>query len=83
MLDLLWSNFTQYEYTALMYACSYGNTETVEMLLAHGAIIDHREKVNDLEHVPTHSLTDRSMWSCYALGVWVVNSYVSKLCWQH
>ena len=51
MLDLLWSNFTQDEGPALIFACTYGNTETVEMLLAHGAIIDHREKVNDLEHV--------------------------------
>ena len=82
MLDLLWSNFTQDEETALIYACSSGNTETVEMLLAHGAILDHRDKVNDLEHVLTHSLTD-SMWSYYALGVWVVSSYVCKWFRQH
>ena len=55
MLDLLWSNFTQNADTALTLACSYGNTETVEMLLAHGAIADLRDKVNDLEHIPTHS----------------------------
>ena len=82
MLDLLWSNFTQNEDTALMWACSYGNTETVQMLLAHGAIIDLREKVNDLEHVPIHSLTD-SMWCCYTLGDLVLSSYVCKYYRQH
>ena len=46
-----------------MYACWYGNTDIVSLLLAHGAVIDHCKKVKDLAHVPTHTLTDCSMWS--------------------
>ena len=46
-----------------MWACTSGNTDTVTLLLAHGAVVDHRDKVKDLEHVHTHTLTDCSMWS--------------------
>ena len=41
--------------TASVLFVSYGNTETVKMLLTHGAIIDHREKVNYVEHVYLHT----------------------------
>ena len=54
------TNFTQDGRTALMGACLFGNTDVARMLLDHGAVIDHCEKVKDLEqcHVATHKLTD-------------------------
>ena len=45
--------FTQNGRTALFYACLNGHTDTGRMLLDHGAVIDHCEKVNDLQHVAT------------------------------
>ena len=49
------SNFVQDGWTALIYACLNGHTDTGKMLLDHGAVIDHcdHEKVNDLQHVST------------------------------
>ena len=45
-------NFAQYGLTALNHACYNGHTDTGKMLLDHGAVIDHCEKVNDLRIIP-------------------------------
>ena len=37
-----------------MYACDSGNTETAKILLDKGAVVDHCNKVKDLEHVTIH-----------------------------
>ena len=37
-----------------MYACNFGKTDSAKMLLDHGAVIDHCDKVKDLEHVYTY-----------------------------
>ena len=52
------SNFVQRGWTALIWACRYGHTDTGRMLLDHGAVIDHcdLEKVSDLQQVATHNV---------------------------
>ena len=44
---------TQDETTPLMFACVFGSTATVRVLLDHGAKVDHCNNVRDLEHVHT------------------------------
>ena len=39
-----------------MYACRYGHTDIGKMLLDHRAVIDHYNKVKDLEHVAIYTL---------------------------
>ena len=60
LVDKYSPNFTQAGKTALMCACGIGNTDVARILLDHGAVIDHCEKVKDLEqcHVATQNLTD-------------------------
>ena len=41
-------NFTQDGFTALIWACTYGDSTMVKLLVDHGATIDHREKVKIL-----------------------------------
>ena len=61
-----------------MYACFYGHTDIGRMLLDHGAVIDHCEKVKDLEHVATHYYYD-----LLHIGVWKLCSYASKCFWLY
>ena len=50
--------------TALIVACTTGNTDTVKALLTHGAVVNHCEMVKDLEHEYYSQYTlNYSTWS--------------------
>ena len=61
-----------------MCASVFGDGAMVKILVDHGATIDHRNKVKDLEHVPTHSVTDHLMSSYHILVLTENSSYVRK-----
>ena len=69
--------------TCLMYAAKRGNTDTVKILLEHGADVNNKDKDGQLDnflklniYVPKHLIVR-------AFNIYFYFTYVHILNWQH